>query len=558
MKSYLWFLAVIFLTIPAFASLLRPGIHNIQDDMQYFRIYEMDKCFGDNQIPCRWVPDMGYGYGYPLFLYYSPGPYYLGTLIHAIGFQYIDSVKILFILGFIVSAVGMYALLLRLFSNKVTALAGTMLYVYAPVRAVEVYVRGSLGEFLAMAIFPLLFLFSYKTIKKIGRFNVLWLGVSLFSLLVTHNLMTVAILPILIVWIILLLIQEKRAGAVVDIIKGFLIGGGLASFYIVPLIFERSYVHLESLTGGYFDYRQHFVNLYQLFISNVWGYGSSRLGSGDDLSLSVGQIQWVMAVIAVFLAIKNYKKDKQKSIIIFVLASLCLSVIFLIHQRSAFIWDTFKFMSMFQFPWRFLVISAFLLPILSAYAISYLKVKWQTFVVIGVLVLIFGLFGNFFRPQKWLNVNDSELLSGKEFEKQLTASIFDYLPKDSVLPPNYKAPDLPEIIIGEAKVNNYVKGSDFQYGNIVVSSASAILRAPIFDFPGMEVVDNNKIINHNHNECSGQDYCFGQVSFKLEKGTHDVSVKLKSTMPRKAGDFISLISLIVILIIILRKKEWLS
>ena len=57
MKSGIWLLVTLLLTIPAFLALLRPGIHNIQDNMQYFRIYEMDKCLADGQIPCRWVPD---------------------------------------------------------------------------------------------------------------------------------------------------------------------------------------------------------------------------------------------------------------------------------------------------------------------------------------------------------------------------------------------------------------------------------------------------------------------------------------------------------------------
>lgn len=554
----MWFLAVIILTVPAFMFLLRPGIHNMQDNMQYFRIYEMDKCFADKQIPCRWVPDLGYGFGYPLYLYYAPGPYYLGSLIHAIGFQYIDSVKILFILGFVFSAIGMYLLLLTLFSNKTAAFMGSLLYIYAPVRAVEVYVRGSLSEFLAMAIFPILFLFSYRIIKKIGRFNILGFGLALFCQLITHNLMSVAILPILSIWIITLLIQEKRREALKDIVKGLLIGFGLASFYILPLIFERRYVHLESLIGGYFDYRQHFVNLFQLFISNKWGYGSSQLGSGDDLSLSVGQIQLVLAMIAIFLAVKKYKNEQKRSILVLVLGGLSLLTIFLIHQRSAFIWDTFKFMAMFQFPWRFLVISAFLLSILSAYAINGLALKKQIFVVVGIMILVFVLFGGFFRPQKWFNISDQHLLSGAEFEKQQTVSIFDYLPKNAVLPPNYKAPDMPEIILGDAVITNYVKGTNWQRGIIKVVSLSATIRVPIFDFPGMEVVDNGKVVGHNHLDCSNQDYCFGQISFNLEKGVHNVEIKLKNTTPRGVGDVFSLISLTTILIILVGKKEWLE
>ena len=51
------------------------------DDVEMIRLYEMDQCFKDHQIPCRWVPDLGGIYGYPLFNYYAPLPYYFGELI---------------------------------------------------------------------------------------------------------------------------------------------------------------------------------------------------------------------------------------------------------------------------------------------------------------------------------------------------------------------------------------------------------------------------------------------------------------------------------------------
>jgi hypothetical protein len=555
MRQYIWWLMVVLFTIPAFVTLLRPGIHNIQDNMQYFRIYEMGKCLEDGQIPCRWVPDMGYGFGYPLFLYYSPSPYYLGSFVHALGFQYIDSVKILFIGGFLLSALGMYALLVTIFNAPKLAFFGSLLYVYVPVRAVQVYVRGSLGEFLSMAIFPLLFLVSYRIVKNIGRNNILWLGLAVFGLLTTHNLMSIAFAPILIVWITYLIIINNKRVNLLNLSGGVLLGVGLASFFVVPLIFERSYVHLESMTGGYFDYRQHFVNLYQLFVSNHWGYGSSQLGAVDDMSLSVGQIQWVLALIALILAIINFKKRKIEALAIIIFSALSLVVIFLVHQRSSFVWDNLGFMAMFQFPWRFLVISAFLLTLTSVYGLYLIKDKYQKMMIIVITILLFVLYGGFFRPQKWFNINDKELLRDKEFIKQQTASIFDYLPVSATLPPNYQALAIPEVTYGSAFVNTYSKGSDYQTGNLTVIGSEAKIRLPIFDFPGMILTDNGRSISFGHTDCSGQDHCFGQISFTLTEGNHDISVRLGKTIPRKVGDLISLASLFVVAIIVFKKKH---
>lgn len=55
------------MSVLAFRTLLKPGYFSMHDDMQAFRILQLDKCVADGQWPCRWVPDGGFGYGYPLF-----------------------------------------------------------------------------------------------------------------------------------------------------------------------------------------------------------------------------------------------------------------------------------------------------------------------------------------------------------------------------------------------------------------------------------------------------------------------------------------------------------
>src|SRR3990170_1519118 len=108
-KNFLFVLLLI-LIIPTFQALIRPGYFPMHDDMQAMRLLQMDKCVKDRQIPCRWVPDMGFGYGYPQFNYYAPLPYYIMETWHIAGMGYLDSVKVGFALSFVLSGVGMYLL----------------------------------------------------------------------------------------------------------------------------------------------------------------------------------------------------------------------------------------------------------------------------------------------------------------------------------------------------------------------------------------------------------------------------------------------------------------
>lgn len=547
---------LLLVTLPTAISLVRPGFFSMQDDLQAFRLHQMDKCFQDFQIPCRWVPDMGYGYGYPQFEFYSPSVFYIGEFIHLLGFQFIDAIKILFILGFLISGFAMY-LFLRSWLGEWPAFVGSILYTYAPFKAVEVYVRGSLNEFWALSIVPLIFWSSFNLIKyKKIKYGVLF-SLSLGFLLLTHNLMSIIFLPILFLWLAIWLYWEGFKLMVFKVTLFAILGFGLAAFFILPIALERQYVHIDSILSGYFDYRQHFVTVRELFLSNHFGYGSSVLGPVDDLSLSLGIVHEVAAVLAVVLGIIYFKKRIKISIAIFILAVLELLIVFLMHQKSSFIWEKINTLSWLQFPWRFLGLSYFILSVLSATAVYLISLKRFKFAIILGLIFIVGVISlhiNFFKPKDWINITDKEKFSGASWEKQLTVSIFDYLPIYSTLPPNKKANDKPEILEGEAEVLSYYKGSNFQQGKIK-SKTNALIRLPLFDFPGMEVTTNGKVTAHNHDNCKLQDYCFGLISFSLEPGEHNIKVQLKDTPVRNIGNAVSLLSLTTIGIILLYKRK---
>ena len=550
-------IALIILITPLFISLLRLGFFPMQDDLQAFRVFEMVKCLKDFQIPCRWIPDMGYQYGYPQFNFYPPSIFYLGGLLNLLGIQVIDTVKILFILGFIFSALTMF-LFLKEFLGKWPAFIGAMLYSIVPYKATEVYVRGSLSEFFSFVFFPLIFWASLKLINTGSLKYLLWLSISIALLLTTHNLMSFIFLPIFGIWAVSLTLIYKKWKQFPKIILGSLLGLGLASFFTLPVIFESQYVHIETLTGGYFDWRQHFVAVNQLFLSNHFGYGSSFLGPSDDLSLSVGIIHWILGLLAIIFAFLNYKKEKKLSSLILVMGGVTLLVIFLMHQRATFIWEMIPTFKLLQFPWRFLSDSTFLLSLLGAYSIYIInrhKEKWGRVAGISVIVGLFLLHGSFFQPRDWFNISDTQKFSGESWEKQLTISIFDYLPIYAKLPPNKKAPEFPDTLDGEVAYLSYKKGSNYQKGGVEVKK-DATLRLPLFDFPGMEVKVDGVKVSHMNNDCRGQEYCLGLITFNIPEGKHFIEAKLKDTSIRQTGNIISLASIIIIGLIFLLQKKY--
>jgi hypothetical protein len=274
-----------------------------------------------------------------------------------------------------------------------------------------------------------------------------------------------------------------------------------------------------------------------------WGYGSSGFPD-EKLNLSLGIVAWAIGlVIAPTFALIKFKKNKKTSILILTLTALALLSIFMMHLRSSFIWAKLPFLWYMQFPWRFLAISIFLLCLLAAFAVYFSDRFKYTF---GLLVIATSaiLYLSFFVPKSWLNISDREKFSGISWEKQLTISIFDYLPIYATLPPWQKAPELPEVLEGEAKFLEYKKASNYQEGVVEVGK-DATIRLPLFDFPGMEVyVDGQKIS------------CLGLITFDLEKGRHTISARLYDTPIRKIGNILSLVSLGAISILVVKSKKY--
>src|SRR5260370_36359340 len=92
-----FFCICLFAIIPLFHS----GLFTMHDDEQVARLSQMYLVLSQGQFPPRWIPDLGFGFGYPLFNFYPPLVYYLGSVIHFIGFSFIDSTKIVMGIGFL-------------------------------------------------------------------------------------------------------------------------------------------------------------------------------------------------------------------------------------------------------------------------------------------------------------------------------------------------------------------------------------------------------------------------------------------------------------------------
>jgi len=550
-KTLIFLLLIVIVSFFSYRYLLKPGYFSMHDDMQVMRIFELDKCVKDGQLPCRWVPDLGYSYGYPLFNYYPPLPYYLGEVFHLLGFSFIDSVKILFGLGFILSGIFMF-FLAREFWGEWGGFLSAIFYIYAPYHAVDVYVRGAMAEHWALVWFPLILLAVYKVIKEKSWGWVLLLAVAYGSLLLSHNIMAMLFSGVALVWGIIWLVFTKDYKKTIRLGIGVLWAVFLAAFFFLPVILEKKFVHTETMLMGYFNYLAHYVTLKQLFLSTAWGWGASVYGPEEKMPFMIGFFHWGLVVLNAVLALLFWRKKKILPLLAVVgfLTIFFFGTAFMTHERSTPIWQIVKILEYLQFPWRFLGLVIFFASFSAGAIVMFLKKKSFKYLLVGILMagLLFSV-KDYFRPEKHYYVTDEGRLTGEQWQLALTNAIFDYLPLYAQYPPAEEAPELPQIIKGEGEIKDFQKGTDWQSFRVKVEEEAQI-QFSLYDFPNWTVwLDGEKTeIAH--------DNFLGLITIKIPPGDHQIKAKLLNTPVRTLANLMSLIGWLGLLggVMVLRKR----
>ncbi len=523
---------LILLLLPVIAPLLQKGYFPIHDDLQVVRQLEMEKCFLDLQIPCRWVNDLGYGYGYPLFVYYPPFPYLLGEPFRLLGFSFLSVIKIVGLLGFGAAALSMYFLGREVWNEKGGVLA-SVLYLYAPYRAVNFYVRAAVNEFWASAFFPLVLLGIYKIIVQKNNKWILGLALSFAGLMLSHNQMLLIFIPVIVVWTIYWWVRTKNFSSLISLSLGSLWGFALAAFYFLPVLIEQKYVHLETLVIGYFNYLAHFIDLKQIFLWINWGYGSSVYGSSDTMSFALGYAQWLLPLFAI-LSLAFFPKLRKHWSLLLVICGLGLWSLFMSHSKSTFIWMHFKPLEFLQFPWRFMSIAMFIFSLLGG-ALG-LIVPRKILVILLLAVVVTN--GNYFRPREYFkNMTDMDKFTGHTWYLMTTNGIFDYLPQVAAFPPADAPKGDAVVISGQSEIALIQKTTKLQKYHVDAAIDSTI-ELQTYYFPGWQVfVDGVK-----QNIDPSRDSILGRMQVDLPAGSHQIEAKFTNTWDRTVGNILSTVS----------------
>lgn len=385
--EWVWVALLLGFSLFSIGPLLMPGYHWGAQDARHsvYFLHQFDRAIQDGVLYPRWAPDFTFGYGYPFFNIYGPLSSYVGEALHLLGLSLVDAVKGVFALAALASSLAAY-LWLRLYSRPPGAVLGALLYLYAPYHIANIYVRASLAETVALAFVPLCLwafgrLYPANGAAGPGLRGVLLAALSYAGLMLSSNLVALLFSPILGFYFLVRAwhrfdrAQPRRQlsrqswptalghglHTLVPAASGVALGLCLSAIFWLPAFLEYAHVRTDQWVGGYYEYRTHFVYLFQLLLPN-WGFGASLPGPDDGMSFQLGLAPLALAALSLLRWPRLASAWRRTGLF---LSLVTLAVVFLMLPVSEPVWEAFGLVSFAQFPWRLLALTIVCLAFLG-------------------------------------------------------------------------------------------------------------------------------------------------------------------------------------------------
>jgi len=537
-------LIILLVSLFLLRSFIKPGFPETHDGQLYLaRFANFHLAFTDRHFPMRWAPNLNYKFGYPIFLFNYFTPYALGLIPKVLLRMSLQaSFKLVILFSFFIGGLFWYLLLKKKISPK-AGLISALVYLTAPYQILDILVRLSIGEIVALGVLPFMLWSLDRLITKPNRLNFFINTTGLAFFAVTHNIIFFFSIPVLILFSAMVAKTQKKLSfkKLLPIIYSFVLAAGLTLFFWVPALLEKQYTNIDQLDQMSREYMDHFPTFKQLVYS-PWGYGYSYKGPVDEMSFQLGPIHWIISLLSIGFIIKGLLKRKKVNAYQSFFALLFIGSIFFLLPISLPIWKVVPFANYVQFPWRLLIFATLASAGLAGFLAKKLpKLSW----LLVVLALIYASL--IAKPNGWFNWDDHfwyEYPFNTSIMGANTPRWFNETHNIQLKPGHFF--DLK----GISRFTDLSWKTQKHVYEINAPEDTEVLENTAY-FPGWEVrIDGVKTpIDYQKPEYPGL------ITFKVPKGKHTIVTRFTENTPARIfGDSVSFLSLILFILIL--KSNW--
>ena len=457
---------------------------------------------------------------YPLFLLIKFTNLAIGYNL----FLYIVTLITLFICHYV-----MY----EITKKHVTSSFFAIIYTTSSFRSVEIFLRGAMGELLAMSILPLILLGFIKLYDS-KKESWVMLAISMTLLIYTHVLSVAMTMVMIIIALIIQFYRKKKIEIflIIKLIKAAIVTLLLSLAFIGPMIEQTLY---QDLNRPYVDILQKRA----IYLGKEFLIGSI---DSELLSFGIGLTLLICLIILTF----NFKKLGILSKITYI-----MGIISILLCTKIFPWFALQNtpLNIIQAPWRFMIfstlfisfsVSLFISPQLEKFSYTRRR-NFILLLILAISILNYSSVVNMVKEMNFQGTYSNEQMENKlaEFEN------FDYVPigykKDQLLLKNHQVTEDGQVIYSSFSPNKDEITFTFK------SSKGKTIVLPVFGYKGLTVTVNSK--NATVLKQGGP-----FVTVKSESGINKVTIRYSYTFFSKISLFISIITLIVLLFYCIKLK----
>lgn len=457
---------------------------------------------------------------YPLFLLIKFTNLAIGYNL----FLYIVTLITLFICHYV-----MY----EITKKHVTSSFFAIIYTTSSFRSVEIFLRGAMGELLAMSILPLILLGFIKLYDS-KKESWVMLAISMTLLIYTHVLSVAMTMVMIIIALVIQFYRKKKIEIflIIKLIKAAIVTLLLSLAFIGPMIEQTLY---QDLNRPYVDILQKRA----IYLGKEFLIGSI---DSELLSFGIGLTLLICLIILTF----NFKKLGILSKITYI-----MGIISILLCTKIFPWFALQNtpLNIIQAPWRFMIfstlfisfsVSLFISPQLEKFSYTRRR-NFILLLILAISILNYSSVVNMVKEMNFQGTYSNEQMENKleEFEN------FDYVPigykKDQLLLKNHQVTEDGQVIYSSFSPNKDEITFTFK------SSKGKTIVLPVFRYKGLTVTVNSK--NATVLKQGGP-----FVTVKSESGINKVTIRYSYTFFSKISLFISIITLIVLLFYCIKLK----
>lgn len=401
----------VFSSFPFFLDFIKTDGHDLTFHLN--RIAALADSIKSGNIPQRIQTEMANGYGYATPLFYGELFLFIPAILHVFGIPLQTCYQIFGILVNFFTCLICFFCFKKMTGDWQKALFGSALYTLSSYRLMDVHVRASVGEYLAILFFPLLLygffsLYQKEASRPFKLPEYLPIIIGLTGIVQSHILsceMVAIFISLFVVIFFKKTLQKHRFIALVKCVIGVIL---LNLWFLVPFLQSMQMDLNVTASNSINNLENSSLYIPQLFGVFHTSQGGSIPGVLHEMPLSIG-FSFVIA-IAVFLLYCVQRQDFNHVdrafrpiaiLFVFGIGALILSLNFIpwgnllnINKGLA------KFVGMVQFPWRYIALAAtfltFMITLLLTEIQKNISARYVKAVMLSILSCILISEGFFF------------------------------------------------------------------------------------------------------------------------------------------------------------------